>query len=197
MNWDDLQKKHMQQHGDFIVERDKAWQAMTQQHDQIRAAFGDRESELPDSMRQKFDRDKKEWQAEWGNNGKRMTELKASQQNDINALAKTGDVQARQYQLQQQNREKAKDQEKHIGKAETSEKTADAKKQDKAAEKAAIKAKLQQATAQRTATREVNAAESQQNKNAEPKVLDPKQAEKEKIKARLEMAKQNFREPER
>lgn len=85
MNWEDVQKKHMRQWGEFEQERDKSWQQLKKQHDEIRGAFKD-DADLPPSMKDKFKTDLETWQKEWGSDSEKMKQLKAIQSQEMNSL---------------------------------------------------------------------------------------------------------------
>lgn len=95
MDWDELEKKHMKEWGEFAKLKDEAWQQMRQNHEAMRAAFGDKEHEIPASVYQKIAEDKQAWEGQWGANGPKAQGLIAAQRAEVDQQKKKEAFKAR------------------------------------------------------------------------------------------------------
>lgn len=82
MGWDELQEKHKKEFEDFFAERDRRFQEMQARHDELFQAFQDLGHEVPLNIKERMREDRDAWEKEWGNEGRRLTELKEAQKKE-------------------------------------------------------------------------------------------------------------------
>lgn len=86
MNWEELEQKHQEQWEKFEERKDAEWQKIQKDKAAMYAAFGDHEAKIPISVFERVERDRKEWQNAWGDNGYKARYLLAVQKKERDTL---------------------------------------------------------------------------------------------------------------
>lgn len=86
MNWEELEQKHTQEWKTFEELKRKAWENLEKDRQAMYAAFGDHEAKIPMSVFDRVEKDRKEWQNAWEDNGYKSRYLLAIQKKERDTL---------------------------------------------------------------------------------------------------------------
>lgn len=110
MTQEELAKRQLAEVLEYEKLRDKAWQTIQDKHQAIKEAFGNKESEIPESMRKLMAREKDYYSWEWsGNNGtyrKHMRMRHISERMDLNNYALIQKLEKEMKEYSDQERER-------------------------------------------------------------------------------------------
>jgi hypothetical protein len=86
MEWKDLEEKQAKEWREFEKLKTASWQRMNEIHTEIKHAFGNDESRIPGSVKEKIDKDKQRWSKQWGKEGYKRAQLIIRQHREQNRL---------------------------------------------------------------------------------------------------------------
>lgn len=79
MTYEELQRKHLDELADLDKAKEIAWEKLRERHDAIKAAFCNKESEIPKSTQKQMQAERDEFSREWGHNGTQRKALLKTQ----------------------------------------------------------------------------------------------------------------------
>lgn len=82
MNWQELEKKHLSEWEAFERLKTEAWNILEKNRQAMYTSFGDQEAKIPISVYERVERDRKEWQNAWGDDGYKARYLLAIQKKE-------------------------------------------------------------------------------------------------------------------
>jgi hypothetical protein len=86
MNWKEMEERHQQEFDAFSKLKAEAWEKLQSEMDAVKDNLKDETGKLPRSVAERLNHDYKTHRDEWGFNGTRLTELRAAQQKEKDAL---------------------------------------------------------------------------------------------------------------
>jgi hypothetical protein len=108
MTWEELTKKHEQESEAFTKCYNESKAQLMQDEIEIMKACGG-ESKIPDTLKEKMERDRQTWQKQWGVDGEKTKALKDSQKKEVDAFLERQNVLQQMQQGKNDSREKERD----------------------------------------------------------------------------------------